>query len=134
MDQAPRGGPSSSPRREGAGPPSTLGGGGLVYGSKRNGGQPDWARGWAPHRGAWVGVEAGGVRGLGVGCWELLGEGGDAAGGTARPPGPPARRRGVSRPGRSAAQPGRGGDPRSAGDAVVKRCLRSHGVVQMMEL
>ncbi len=38
MDQAPRRGPSSSPRREGAGPPSTLGGGGgLVYGSRRNG-------------------------------------------------------------------------------------------------
>ncbi len=49
----------------------------------------------------------------------MLGEWGDAAGGTARPPGPPARRRGVSRPGRSAAQPGRGGDPQSAGDAVV---------------
>ena len=37
MDQAPRGGPSSSPRREGAGPPSTLGGGGgLVYGRRKN--------------------------------------------------------------------------------------------------
>jgi len=36
---------------------------------------------------------------------------GDAAGGTARPPGPPPRRRGVSWPGRSAAQPGRGGRP-----------------------
>ena len=100
MDQAPRGGPSSSPRREGAGPPSTLGGGGLVYGSKRNGGQPDWARGWAPHRGAWVGVEAGGVRGLGVGCWELfkLGEGGGGGG-----------MRRAERPARPARPPGGGG-------------------------
>ena len=62
------------------------------------------------------------------------GRGRDVAGGTARPPGPPARRRGVSRPDRSAAQPGRGGDPQSAGDAVVEGCHRNHGVVQMMEL
>ncbi len=77
MDQAPRGGPSSSPRREGAAPPSTLGGGGVSsLWQQKKWEQPDWAGGWAPHRGARVGVQAGGVRGLGVGCWELLGEGG----------------------------------------------------------
>ena len=39
MDQAPMGGPSSSPRREGASPPSTRGGG-LVYGRMRDGSGP----------------------------------------------------------------------------------------------
>jgi hypothetical protein len=40
MDQAPQGGPSSSPRREGAGPPSTLGGGGCYPAARKH-----WHRG-----------------------------------------------------------------------------------------
>jgi hypothetical protein len=49
-------------------PPLPSKGGGSSLWQQKKWEQPDWAGGWAPHRGARVGVEAGGVRGLGVGC------------------------------------------------------------------
>ena len=70
MNQAPQGGPSRSPRREGAGPPTTLGGkGGLVYGSRRDGGSLTGLGDGPPTGGGWGGFKMGWarVRGLSVG-------------------------------------------------------------------
>ena len=58
MNQAPQGGPSRSPRREGAGPPTTLGGkGGLVYGSRRDGGSLTGLGDGPPTGGGWGGFK-----------------------------------------------------------------------------
>jgi hypothetical protein len=53
----PEGDPAAAHAARAPAPPLPLGGGGLVYGSKRNGGQPDWAWGWAPHRGFGLGLK-----------------------------------------------------------------------------
>ena len=122
MNQAPQGGPSRSPRREGAGPPTTLGGkGGLVYGSRRDGGSltglgdgPPTGGGWGGFKMGWARVRGLSVEGWGVGVVERRGEGASGPGcRPARLP-PGGRREGREVPGRpseSPSRPGRRGRP-----------------------
>ena len=89
-EPSPQREPSSRPRREGAGPPSTLGEGGLVYGRRRDGSGLT-GLGMGPTRGD-SGLKLVGEwdEGIGrVGCWELLRGGGERETGQAGRPTPP---------------------------------------------